>query len=105
MSKVKEIKIGHVIRAYRKLEDLTQERLAEKLHISFQQLQKYEYDKSTTPLKMLYKLCRELDIPPLKFFEDLNVKDSIEHLEKDIEEHHEIINLIKNNPKLIELYK
>jgi transcriptional regulator with XRE-family HTH domain len=92
-----EINIGSIIKDYRNINDLTQEGLAERLDISFQQLQNYEYNKSTPPLYMLYKLCEVLNIPPLKFFETEKLKKNLDKKNLEILENDEYLSLIKNS--------
>ena len=51
-----------MIKKYRKIHNLTQEKLAELLDISPRQLQRIESGQSETSLKTLKKLIRILDI-------------------------------------------
>jgi transcriptional regulator with XRE-family HTH domain len=57
------------MRARRILRDMSQERLAKALGISYQQLQRYESGKSRLPCSMLYRAALALDVPITYFFE------------------------------------
>ncbi len=52
-----------MIRENRKKKHLTQEQLAEKLDISWRQLQRLEFDEESTTVKTLKKIVKVLDIP------------------------------------------
>jgi transcriptional regulator with XRE-family HTH domain len=57
------------MKAKRILRDMSQERLAKALGISYQQLQRYESGKSRLPCSMLYRAALALDVPLTYFFE------------------------------------
>ena len=59
------------MKAKRILRDMSQERLAGALGISYQQLQRYESGKSRLPCSMLYRAALALDVPVAYFFEAL----------------------------------
>jgi transcriptional regulator with XRE-family HTH domain len=57
------------MKARRILRDMSQERLAAALGISYQQLQRYESGKSRLPCSMLYRAALALDVPASYFFD------------------------------------
>lgn len=57
------IAIGQRIRQYRLQRGLTQMELAERIGVSYQQVQKYEQDRSQITLQRLYRLAEALDVP------------------------------------------
>ena len=65
------IQIGLKISYYRKLNELTQEQLAERVGIASKYLSQIETPSAIQPisLKTLFKIADELKIPPYKFFE------------------------------------
>ena len=62
--------IGKKIRAFRLMAGLTQEQLAEKLGITFQQVQKYERGTTKVNLTRLQQLACILNVPVSAFFEE-----------------------------------
>ncbi len=62
--------VGSKLRQRRSLLGLSQERLAEQLGITFQQIQKYENGANRISASRLYELSRVLDIPVSFFFEN-----------------------------------
>jgi transcriptional regulator with XRE-family HTH domain len=57
------------MKARRILRDMSQERLAKALGMSYQQLQRYESGKSRLPCSMLYRAALALDVSISYFFE------------------------------------
>jgi transcriptional regulator with XRE-family HTH domain len=57
--------IGDVIRRTRKALRMSQMQLAEKVGISYQQIQKYEKGQSEITLSRLYQICNALGVDPL----------------------------------------
>lgn len=64
--------IGANLRFQRELAGFSQEGIAKKLGISFQQIQKYEKGKSRIACSTLYRISLFLDVPLLEFFEGLS---------------------------------
>lgn len=62
--------IGGKIRAFRLEAGFTQERLAEQLGITFQQVQKYERGITKVNLSKLQQLSAILNVPVTAFFEN-----------------------------------
>ncbi len=57
------------MKARRILRNMSQERLAKALGISYQQLQRYESGKSRLPCSMLYRSALALNVPVTYFFD------------------------------------
>lgn len=62
--------IGAKIKAFRLFAGLTQEGLAEKLEITFQQVQKYERGVTKVNLTKLQQLADVLEVPISAFFDN-----------------------------------
>jgi transcriptional regulator with XRE-family HTH domain len=63
-----DIQIGERLRFRRELLNITQEQLAKDLHISFQQLQKYERGINRISASRLFEASKLLDVPIGFFF-------------------------------------
>jgi transcriptional regulator with XRE-family HTH domain len=73
--------IGERIRRRRVELGLTQEQLACRLGLSYQQIQKYERGANSISASRLYALGLRLDVAPGYFFADLEVPDEgVDHL-------------------------
>lgn len=59
---------GKVLRQIRVAKGFTQEKLAEKIYLSFQQLQKYEKGKSKMSIGMVSRIAKALEVDPSLFF-------------------------------------
>ncbi len=59
--------IGDAIRKTRKALRMSQMRLAEKVGVSYQQIQKYEKGQSEITISRLYQIANALGIDPLSF--------------------------------------
>ncbi|MBN8520326.1 MAG: helix-turn-helix transcriptional regulator [Alphaproteobacteria bacterium] len=71
-----DIVIGRNISFVRKQKNITQEELAKKLGITFQQIQKYENGKNRVSASNLMTISKILDVPLTCFFSEmLNVED------------------------------
>jgi len=105
MSKIKDKSIGAVIKHYRILKDLTQEQLAEMLNLSYQQVQKYEYNKTTPPLDKLTQISKVLEIPVELFFKESLRNDLIHKIENEIGRDYEIVKTLRENPELQEIIR
>jgi transcriptional regulator with XRE-family HTH domain len=60
--------IGARILRFRKASNITQEALASKLRVSFQQIQKYEKGTNSVPSTRIPDLCKALSIKPNDLF-------------------------------------
>ncbi len=63
--------VGRQIRTRRKILGISQERLADSLGLTFQQVQKYERGANRVSASKLYEVARTLQAPMTYFFEGL----------------------------------
>jgi transcriptional regulator with XRE-family HTH domain len=72
-----DVHVGRRIRLRRRAEGLSQERLADGLGLTFQQVQKYERGANRVGSSRIYDLSRVLDVPITYFFDEMptNVQD------------------------------
>ena len=63
--------VGQRLRQRRTLLGVSQERLAESVGLTFQQIQKYEKGTNRISASRLYQLCNVLEVPVSYFFEGL----------------------------------
>jgi transcriptional regulator with XRE-family HTH domain len=68
-------RVGERIRERRILLGLTQERLAARLAVSYQQLHKYESGENRLSAGRLYQLAVELNVPVSYFFDGVEAPD------------------------------
>lgn len=66
-----DLHVGARIRMRRKLLGVSQERLAEQLGLTFQQVQKYERGANRVSASKLYEIARALQVSVAYFFEGL----------------------------------
>jgi len=66
-----DIHVGSRVRQRRTLLGMSQEKLAEALGLTFQQVQKYERGANRLGAGRLYELSRALDVPVSYFFEEV----------------------------------
>ena len=66
-----DIHVGSRVRLRRTLLGLSQEKLAEAVGLTFQQIQKYERGANRISASRLYALSHVLDVPVPFFFEDM----------------------------------
>ena len=62
------LQVSRRLKTRRILRNMTQERLAKALGVSYQQLQRYESGKSKLPCSMIYRAAVALDVPITEFF-------------------------------------
>ncbi|HSV29069.1 MAG TPA: helix-turn-helix domain-containing protein [Candidatus Omnitrophota bacterium] len=67
-----DIHVGGRVRLRRTLLGITQEKLAESLGLTFQQVQKYERGANRVGASRLFDLSRVLDVPVSFFFEEMS---------------------------------
>jgi len=67
-----DVHVGSRIRLRRTLLGMSQERLAEAMGLTFQQVQKYEKGANRVSSSRLYDLARILDVPLSYFFEQMS---------------------------------
>ncbi|MCD6319666.1 MAG: helix-turn-helix transcriptional regulator [Candidatus Desulfofervidaceae bacterium] len=69
--------IGARIRFIRKQKGLTQMQLAERVGVSFQQIQKYEKGKDRIFVERLQQIARALDVPIYYFFQNFEAEGQV----------------------------
>ena len=74
-----DLHVGARIRMRRRLLGVSQERLAEALGLTFQQVQKYERGANRVSASKLYEIARTLQTPVTYFFDGLADAGEIEH--------------------------
>ena len=67
------LRIGHIIRFYRRRQGITQMQLAERIGVSYQQVQKYENDRSQITVQRLSLIADALQISVLSFLTESGV--------------------------------
>lgn len=70
-----DVHVGSRVRLRRMLLGMSQEKLGERLGLTFQQVQKYEKGANRIGASRLYEISRILDVPVSHFFEDLPSHD------------------------------
>jgi transcriptional regulator with XRE-family HTH domain len=63
--------VGRRIRLFRKANDLSQEKLAERIGVTFQQVQKYERGANRVSASKLYQIAEVLQVDVASLFEGL----------------------------------
>ncbi|HEV7368994.1 helix-turn-helix transcriptional regulator [Arenibaculum sp.] len=66
-----DVHVGQRLRLRRMLKGISQERLGEKLGLTFQQIQKYERGINRIGASRLYEIAQILDVPIGYFFEEM----------------------------------
>jgi transcriptional regulator with XRE-family HTH domain len=64
--------VGKRIRMRRLLQDISQEKLAESVGVTFQQIQKYERGANRVSASRLYEFSKSLDVPVEYFFQEFD---------------------------------
>ncbi|MCC6864531.1 MAG: helix-turn-helix transcriptional regulator [Ignavibacteria bacterium] len=105
MAKIKSKSVGEVIKQYRILKDITQEKLAETLKISYQTVQKYEYNKIVPPLSKLAQIAKILEIPSEAFFKENARQDLLDRIETYLSKNYEFAKILKENHELQEIIR
>jgi transcriptional regulator with XRE-family HTH domain len=67
-----DVHVGARVRMRRKMKGISQEALAGKLKLTFQQVQKYERGTNRISASKLYEIARALDVTIAEFFEGLD---------------------------------
>lgn len=68
MPEATDIHVGKAIRRIRHMRDLTQQELADKIGVKFQQLQKYETAMNRVSASRLMMIATALEVPVHEFF-------------------------------------
>ncbi|WP_438991233.1 helix-turn-helix domain-containing protein [Lentibacter sp.] len=95
-----DVHVGKRVRHRRWLVGMTQQQLAEKVGIKFQQIQKYETGANRISASRLWDISEVLDVPVSFFFEGLDVvpaaADKGESLPSDLMGDKEAMELIRS---------
>ena len=67
-----DVHVGKRVRMRRKLLGMSQEKVAEALGLTFQQMQKYEKGRNRVSASRLFELSQILDVPVSFFFEEID---------------------------------
>jgi transcriptional regulator with XRE-family HTH domain len=68
-----DVHVGNRVRMRRMLIGMSQEKLGERLGLTFQQVQKYEKGSNRVSASRLYQMAQILGVPVQFFFEDVSV--------------------------------
>jgi transcriptional regulator with XRE-family HTH domain len=79
----KKKSLGDIIRYYRKLKDLSQGDLGEMVNLSYQAIQKLEYNKSKPKIDNIVKISKALELPVMTFFDTELQADLLDRLQKE----------------------
>ncbi|MDA0781160.1 MAG: helix-turn-helix transcriptional regulator [Rickettsiales bacterium] len=93
--------IGKRLRLSRNSIGMTQQELAEKIGVTFQQLQKYETGLNRVGGSRLYQICKILNVDPNYFFEEILLKkNTVDSTCDNNIEDQALLSLIKNFKKI-----
>ncbi len=67
-----DLHVGKRLRMRRSLLGISQEKLADAVNLTFQQIQKYERGTNRVSASRLYQFSRALDVPVAYFYQDYN---------------------------------
>ncbi len=90
-----DVHVGKRIRHRRWMIGMTQQQLADKVGIKFQQIQKYETGMNRVSASRLWDIARAVDVPVSFFFEGLHEGDQVESVEGDILGDKEALQLVR----------
>ena len=79
-----DVHVGKRIRHRRWMAGTTQQQLAEKVGIKFQQIQKYETGMNRVSASRLWDIARVLNVPVSFFFEGLDAQPTAEGVNNDM---------------------
>ncbi|MFD1882821.1 helix-turn-helix domain-containing protein [Paracoccus pacificus] len=90
-----DVHVGKRIRHRRWMTGVTQQQLADKVGIKFQQIQKYETGMNRVSASRLWDIAAVLDVPVSFFFEGLKDSEPVPQVEGDIMADKEALQLIR----------
>jgi len=97
-----DLHVGGRVRLRRKMVGLSQERLADALQLTFQQIQKYERGANRISASKLYEIARTLQVPVSYFFDGL--ADPVTEERDDVgEAAHRALSAFLSTPEGLEL--
>lgn len=76
-------RVGQKVRSRRLEIGMSQERLAELLGVTFQQVQKYEKGVNRIAVSRLYDIANALELPVARFFEGLSARPGVAETRAD----------------------
>ena len=88
--------VGKRIRHRRWLIGMTQQQLAERVGIKFQQIQKYETGANRVSASRLWDISEALEVPVSFFFEGLDAADASENIPADVMGDKEALDLVRS---------
>ncbi len=91
-----DAKVGALIRYQRRAVGLSQEKLAEALGITFQQVQKYENGSSRVGAGRLYKIANVLRVPVAYFFDPDSIQPSASETHSDLVAGHDVTAFLRS---------
>ena len=95
MSHPVDVHVGKRIRHRRWMIGMTQQQLAEKVGIKFQQIQKYETGANRVSASRLWDIAQAMGVPVSFCFEGLNVPASEAHVDGDMLSDKEALQLVR----------
>lgn len=90
-----DVHVGKRIRHRRWMIGMTQQQLAEKVGIKFQQIQKYETGMNRVSASRLWDIARAVDVPVSFFFDGLSESQTQDEVEGDILADKEALQLVR----------
>ncbi|MCC2099408.1 MAG: helix-turn-helix transcriptional regulator [Hyphomicrobiales bacterium] len=90
-----DVHVGKRVRHRRWLGGMTQQQLAEKVGIKFQQIQKYETGMNRVSASRLWDIAQAVDVPVSFFFEGLHEGEAAASVEGDILADKEALQLVR----------
>lgn len=90
-----DVHVGKRIRHRRWMIGMTQQQLADKVGIKFQQIQKYETGINRVSASRLWDIARAVDVPVSFFFEGLSEGAEVKDVEGDILADKEALQLVR----------
>ena len=81
---------GEKLRYYRNMRALTQQKLARRLNITPQQLQKYEKATNRMTIGILYKAAQALNVPIVEFFDSQTMPKSNRKSDEIVRNFHQL---------------
>ncbi|MGO9174333.1 MAG: helix-turn-helix domain-containing protein [Rhodomicrobium sp.] len=81
-----DIHVGSRVRYRRMIVGMSQEKLGEKMNLTFQQIQKYEKGTNRIGASRLFQLSKILDVPVGYFFEDAFASSASSHTMQGLHE-------------------
>lgn len=95
MKHLVDVHVGTRVRHRRWMVGMTQQQLAEKVNVKFQQIQKYETGMNRVSASRLWEIAEALDVPVDHFFEGLKEEEAEAGRTKDLLADKEAMELIR----------